>query len=169
MGPYLEYAYIVKQLAHISNPNPAFKVKISTPGDLRDFKIGQRVVYNVFLERDCYLYMLNLDSQGNFQVIFPNQYYETSFFRAGTRQIPDQDMKRYFNFELCGTGGEETVKIIATNSPLDLQALSLTRFQEMFPKSPGKGGSSGCGGLPGAPRTAHGADFGGPWTGRGPP
>jgi hypothetical protein len=134
MAPHLEYAYIVKQLAHIQHPDPPFKVNISVAGDRRDFRIGEKIVYNVFSEEDCYILMLNLDSKGNFHIIYPNKYHQENFVKAGEKiQIPDQEMrKRKFEFQFFPPTGEETVKVIATNTQLNLEGLNLSEFREIF-------------------------------------
>lgn len=134
VAPHLEYAYIVKQLAYISNPNPPFKVKISVAEERQDFRIGEKIVYNVSCEEDCYLLMLNLDPEGNFHVIFPNQYHKDNFRRGGELfQIPDEKMRKDdFELQLFPPAGEETVKVIATNTRLEVEGLNLNVFQEKF-------------------------------------
>lgn len=134
INPHLEYAYMVKQLAHISHPNPPFKVKISTVEERRDFKIGEEVVFNIYSEKDSYLLMLNLDSQGNFHIIFPNEFYTNNRVRGGkTIKIPDENMRRKdFKFEFGEPAGEETVKVIVTTEPLRLEDLGLEKFEQLF-------------------------------------
>jgi len=134
ISPHLEYAYIVKQLAHIRHPNPPFKVNISVTDDRRDFRIGEKIVFTISCEEDCYLLMLNLDSEGNFHVIYPNKFHQDNFVKAGGRiQIPDQEMKkRKFEFQFFPPSGEETVKVIATNTQLKLDSLNLKEFKETF-------------------------------------
>jgi hypothetical protein len=134
MAPHLEYACIVKQLAHMSHPSPPFKVSISVPGDRRDFRLGETIRYEVESEEDSYLLVLNLDSHGNFRMIFPNPYQKENFVQAKTKiQIPDQQRApRRFEFKFTPPGGEETVKVIATNTPIDLKGLGLEGFKETF-------------------------------------
>jgi hypothetical protein len=137
----LEYAYIVKQLARIWTANPSFKAEISVVGDQRDFKLGDKIVYRVFVEEDSYVLLLNLDSQGNLQIIYPNQYHRDNFVRGGsTIEIPDQEMRRkYFEFQFWEPAGEETVKLIATNKQLDLGVLRREEFGRLFHVSSGSG------------------------------
>lgn len=139
MAPHLEYAYIVKQLAHIQHPDPPFKVSISVSNERRDFKIGEKIAYDIFCEEDCYLLMLNLDSHGNFHIIFPNKFHKDNFVKAGsTVQVPDQETKRRkFEFQFFPPAGEETVKVIATNAQLKLDSLNLKEFKETFKKVSG--------------------------------
>jgi len=134
IAPYLEYACIVKQLAHLSPENPPFKVDISVADNRRDFRIGEKIIYKVLCDEDCYLTLINVDSQGNIQVIFPNKYHADNFLKGGTSQeIPDRVMReKHFEFEFALAAGEETVKAIATNLPLTLEGVDLKDFQGAF-------------------------------------
>ena len=41
--------------------------------------------------KTCYLVMLNLDSQGNMRILFPNEYYKNNFVKAcRVIKIPDE-------------------------------------------------------------------------------
>jgi len=139
--PYLESACIEKQLAYVSHPNPPFKVRLSVKGEKRDFSIGEKVTYSVFCEEDCYLLLLNLDSQGNVTILFPNQYYkEDTLIKAGTTvEIPDEAMKRHgFELLFVPPAGAEEIKVIATNMKLELKDIVLTKFREKFKTVPGR-------------------------------
>ncbi|MBM4273473.1 MAG: DUF4384 domain-containing protein [Deltaproteobacteria bacterium] len=134
LAPHLEYAFIVKQLTQLRQPRPPFRVQLRVAGERRDFRLGDKIIYQVECERNCYILLLNLDSQGNFQVIFPNKYYQDNFVRAGTMEIPDAKMRRQdFEIKFGPPAGEETVKVIATTARLDLTKLGLSKFQELFP------------------------------------
>lgn len=135
LAPHLEYAYIVKQLTHITNPNPAFKTRVwVTDKERRDFRVGEKIVFNFWSEEDCYLLMLNLDKKGNFHIIFPNKYHQESFIPGGKAvSVPDERMRREnFEFMFDRPAGEETVKIIATSEKLNLKTLGLGKFGELF-------------------------------------
>jgi len=135
--PRLEYAYIVKQLAHISNPEPPFRVKVWVTDDKRrDFRIGEKVVFYFYSEKDCYLHLFNVDSQGNFHIIFPNRFYRDNSVNGGVkRKIPDESMGKKFEFEFGEPAGEETVKVIATLEPLRLDELGIQGFKQTFDPS----------------------------------
>lgn len=137
----LEYAYMVKQLAFIHHPNPAFKVKIWVTDDTRrDFRLGEKIVFGIQTERDSYIILINLDSKGNFHIIFPNKYHQKNFLKANTTVlIPDKAMStEEFQLEFVPPAGEETVKVIATTKPLDLKKLGLGGFKETFQTLSGK-------------------------------
>lgn len=132
----IDYAYLVKQLAHIHNPNPKFKVRLSVADESRrDFRIGEKITFRVEAEKDCYILLINMDSRGNFHIIFPNQFHQDTLIRANTAVvIPDDDMrKRSFDFEFSIPAGEETIKLIASTRPLNLESLGITDFGQAFP------------------------------------
>ena len=119
----LGHAYVVKQLTRISSQAPPFRVKVGVTDDRRrDFRIGERVTFTFSSERDCYLYLLNVDSQGDFQIIFPNPHHKSNLVRAGVeKRIPDETIGEAFDFVFREPAGEEMIKAIATLEPLQLE------------------------------------------------
>ncbi len=132
IGKQLDYAYLVKKLACITNPDPEFKVKVWVTDEKRqDFKIGEKIFFNFYSEMDCYLILLNLDSKGNFHIIFPNKYHRENFIIGGqTKTIPDKVMG--FELEFGEPVGEEVIKAIATSRPLRLEEIGIERFDTLF-------------------------------------
>jgi len=130
----IENDYVVKQLARIHNPNPSFNVKVWVTDENRnDFRVGEKVVFNFRSDEDCYLLMINTDSKGNISLIFPNRLYRDSFIRGGEgKNIPDERMGKMFELKFGEPSGEETVKVIATKKPLDLDKLGIGRLEELF-------------------------------------
>jgi hypothetical protein len=128
----LEHTYIEKQLARISSPSPPFRVKVKVTDDRRrDFRIGEQVIFNFSSEKDCYLYLLNVDSQGDFQILFPNRLHRDNFVRAGVqRKIPDEILGETFEFVFREPAGEEMIKAIATLRPLELEELEIEGGRE---------------------------------------
>ncbi len=125
--PYLEYTYLLKKLALINNPNPPFKVQVwMEEKDRRDYRVGEQARFSFSSDQDCYLIMLNLDSRGNMRILFPNQYFQDNFIKAGrTIKIPDEKMGKEFELEFGEPVGAEVVKVIATEKPLKLEDLGL--------------------------------------------
>ncbi len=135
--PRLERVYIEKQLARISNPSPPFRVKVWVTDDRRrDFRIGEKVVFNFSSEKDCYLYLLNVDSQGDFQILFPNPLHRGNFVKAGfDKKIPDEAAGEMFEFLFREPAGEETIKAIAALVPLELEELEIEGDKKTFAAS----------------------------------
>ena len=125
--PYLEYNYMLKKLGRINNPHPTFNVKVwMKEKDRRNYRVGEKARFYVSSDQDCYLIMLNLDSQGNMRILFPNQYFRNNFVKAGrVIQIPDEKMGRKFELEFGEPVGEEVVKVFATTQSLKLEDLGL--------------------------------------------
>jgi len=121
----------VNKLSTLKNSNSDFHVSLEVADDKRNFKIGDKVAYNISCNEDCYLLLLNLDSNGNVNVIFPNKYHKDNLIRGGgVVQIPSESMKKNnFEFKFYPPAGEETVKAIATNKKLDLQNINLDKFE----------------------------------------
>jgi uncharacterized caspase-like protein len=148
LRPHLEYAYMVKQLAKISHPAPPFKVELwVTDKERRDFRLGEEITFGLKSEKSCYILLINLDKEGNFHIIFPNQYAQDNFVTSDkVTEIPDQRMqeellkkgKMYFALQFGTPTGEETVKVIATTRPLQLAEVGIGEFEETFQKISGK-------------------------------
>jgi len=132
---HFEYAFMVKQLGRIHHPASSFKVKAwVTDKNRRDFWVGENIVFGVRAERDCHIILINLDSQGNFHIIYPNSYHQDNFIAANTNVlIPDKAMRRsQFQFVFGAPTGEETIKVIATIKPIDLIGLGIGGFRQAF-------------------------------------
>lgn len=128
---HLEYVYMVKQLAHIYHPQPSFKASIKVK---EEPKINQgQVSFLIDSEKDCYIYLINLDGDGNFHIIFPNSHHNDNFIKANkTVIIPNEEMRKKFQFLFRPSEKEDIVKLIATTKKLDLESLGLTEFSESF-------------------------------------
>ena len=125
MGSRLEYAYLTKRLNRLWVPAPSFRVDLAAAGDRRDFYLGESLVFEVAADRDCYILLYNVDSSGNANLVFPNQYEDDNFLPAGHRvTLPTEAMRReQFEFRFFPPAGEEAFTLVATSSPLDLARL----------------------------------------------
>jgi len=139
MSPSLEYAYIVKKLASISNPGSDLRVNLDVANGRRDFRVGEKIVYSLKCSKDCYVIMINADSQGNVNLMFPNKHNQNNFLTGGKQlEIPSTEMrKKDFEFEVFPPVGEETVKVIATNKKIDLDTFDLGSFEALFQTAKG--------------------------------
>ena len=104
-----------------SKPGVAgFNIKVWTSKN--EYQIGEKLVFHVKSDADTYLTLLDISSNGDTTVLFPNAYQKDNFLRGGrTYKIPAED--HGFTFDVKGPPGLERIKAIATLSremPLDL-------------------------------------------------
>lgn len=92
------------------DPDPDFKIlkaSLNQPA----FYGGDELNLTLKVSRDCYITLLNIDSDGNITVVFPNGYAQNSFVKAGqTVNIPGD-----YNFNLNPSlpkGSTETTEIL---------------------------------------------------------
>lgn len=85
-------------------------------GNNPQYKVTEEMVVNVSANTDCNVIVFNYDSQGVLTQIFPNDYQQSGFIRAGeTIQIGGPDSP--FKYEISGKGGAE--KIFVYSYPID--------------------------------------------------
>ena len=90
-------------------------------GDRRDFRLGEKLVFDITSEEDCYILLFNLDSTANLHLVFPNEYSRENLLKAGTRiELPNESMRKgRFEFMFMPPAGEETFKLIASSQRID--------------------------------------------------
>jgi len=138
----LRYAWMVKRLANIENPHPDFRVTLKvTDNDRTDFFIGEQISFQITSDKDAYIMLISVDSQGTYHILFPNRYCKNNFIKANTIfSVPDKAMraayfkehKTYFKFVLTPPPGEEMIKVIATDKPLRIEDLGIGDFDSLF-------------------------------------
>jgi hypothetical protein len=134
MAPNLEYALIAKKLSALENQDSDLKVQIDVADGRRDFRKGEKIVYNIKCNKNCYLYVINADSQGNVNLMFPNRFNQNNLVAGQTQiELPTHEMRiKDFEFQVFPPLGEETVKVIASDRKLDLQSFDLNNFEAIF-------------------------------------
>jgi hypothetical protein len=121
----LESAYLTKQLSQVWNPNPPFEVRISTPQSRRDFRAGEKALFQVSCDEEAHLLILKCDSAGDLRVIFPNRYLRPVPART-VIEIAAADARRSgVTPEPVARVGGQFLKVIATSEPLDLRVEGL--------------------------------------------
>ena len=122
IGRVLENLYTVNQLVNLENPKAAMKVDLQVNGkDFDTIKVNDMVSFTARAERDCYLYLVDVDPAGKVTVLFPNKYVANNQLRAGqTTNLPAPNLYR---LRVAGPAGGEAVKAIVTQSPLRLEVL----------------------------------------------
>src|ERR1700676_5226624 len=56
------------------NEAPGWLVRVSVPREDRTYKVGELVTINVVSEQDGYLYLFDLDADGQVGMLFPNSF-----------------------------------------------------------------------------------------------
>ncbi|MBI1924625.1 DUF4384 domain-containing protein [Candidatus Poribacteria bacterium] len=128
LKPTLEKAFVLKQLLHFKNPNPPFKIEVwMDKGKHPVYQIGEVATFGFTSERDCYLTVLNVDTEGVVTMLFPNKYHPSNEIAANVNYtIPSPEMK--FRIRAKAPAGKQLLKVIATTAPINLPELSLSRI-----------------------------------------
>lgn len=123
LKPWLENAYSIKKLASLDSPYPDFKLDLWTDKSEPLYYIGKDyVTFNFKSEKDCYLTLIDVGTDGTITILFPNRTCQDNKITAGkVYKIPSEDMG--FKIKVAGPAGQELVKAIATENPLDLSAM----------------------------------------------
>ncbi|QIE45646.1 DUF4384 domain-containing protein [Pseudohalocynthiibacter aestuariivivens] len=98
---------------------------------------GDRIAFELSGVEGAKIYILNMDSAGTIQMIYPNKYVE-----GGEAQTEDMMMVpaegASYEFEVSGEGGSEVVKVIAIDgesSAFDALIASLFDTEKTFPRA----------------------------------
>jgi hypothetical protein len=83
------------------------------------YRFGEKVVISIQVDRECYLTLYNVDSQGIVNVVFPNEYNEDNKLQPGkTYTVPGE--KEPWEIEVGGEPGMEILSAVATLGPTKL-------------------------------------------------
>ncbi|MFQ6112860.1 MAG: DUF4384 domain-containing protein, partial [bacterium] len=121
--PLLENLFAVNLLSNLKNPNPSFKVDVQVNGkDYSEIGVGSQVRFTVEVERDAYVYLVDVDPAGKVTVLFPNMYAKDSYLKGGTSY--EMPAPKLYRLHVSGPAGPELVKAIATTKALKLDILT---------------------------------------------
>jgi TolB-like protein len=111
------YQEKLERLVAIKPDQSSFNLKVWT--DKESYQIGEKIVFSVESEKSGYLTLLDVNPNGNIDVIFPNKFHQDNFIRAGAiYSVPSKDNN--FALDIQGPSGLERIKAIIT-----LDAISL--------------------------------------------
>ncbi|MBX9685176.1 MAG: DUF4384 domain-containing protein [Candidatus Obscuribacterales bacterium] len=81
-------------------------------GNSPKYKVGEKLVVNVNAHQDCNVVVFNYDATGTLTQIFPNDYQQNGFVKAGDSvQIGGDESP--FDYQVAGKGGVEKVFVYA--------------------------------------------------------
>jgi hypothetical protein len=112
------------KLANLKQDEPSFHIDIWT--DKNTYRVGEEIRFYFRSDVDCYLTLVDYETNGNVKVLFPNRYSKNNFIKAGnTYVIPGIDYGFKLNVE--PPIGMERIKAIATTEPLSFYDLDFTK------------------------------------------
>ena len=98
-----------------------FKTKVWM--DRKVYNIGNMVKINFTSNRDCFVTLLNVRSNGEIWELFPNKYNPDNFVKANVRYtIPSANDD--FRLAIVDPPGKEYIKAIATSTPITAEQIS---------------------------------------------
>jgi hypothetical protein len=108
-----------KRLADMENPAQPFGVRIRLEDGKTDFGIGETVSFHATSDRDGYLTLVDLGTDGNVVMLFPNEHQPAMRIKAGeTLSFPTAEMG--FELQIFPPIGRGMVRAFVTPEPLDL-------------------------------------------------
>jgi hypothetical protein len=110
-------AEIVAEAEKIRNPNQDFKVTLKTVEGKTNYTIGEVVTFEFSTDRDCYVTLVNIGTDKDTHVLFPNIWNKSHQVKKGeVYKIPAEGSN--FRFRIDGPPGVDHVKAVATLDPL---------------------------------------------------
>jgi hypothetical protein len=108
-----------KRLADTENPARPLDVRIRLEDGKTDFAIGETVSFHVTSDRDGYLTLVDLGTEGRVVMLFPNADQPRVRIKAGqTLSFPTEEMG--FELQVFPPTGRAMVRAFVTAKPLDL-------------------------------------------------
>jgi hypothetical protein len=109
----------IDPLLQLDNPRAEWKVDLWVDRKDNTYKIGDQVTFYFMAERDCRVSLLNVATDGQVQVLFPNDFHQNNLVKAGTvYTIPPREAP--FAIRAKAPAGEDVVKVIATLDNVNL-------------------------------------------------
>jgi len=104
------------------NPVSDFAVSIKTAAGKQVYFEGESIKFIVSAERDCYVTLITVDSEGQMSLLLPNRWQKSAFVR-GEKELTIPSKQMGFHFPIKPPHGETIVKAIATFRPLRLSGV----------------------------------------------
>ena len=109
---------------------PVISAKLDRAGNQPKYKVGDKLVVNVKANQDCNVVVFNYDSTGTLTQIFPNDYQQNGFVKAGDSvDIGGRDS--IYDYQISGKGGPEKVFVYAY--PTNNEKPPITQLTAMAP------------------------------------
>ncbi|HGJ63782.1 TPA: DUF4384 domain-containing protein [bacterium] len=110
----------INNLWTLSNPSSSFAITIES--DKPSYNIGENVTFRIKTTENCYIIVINWNSQDEPIQLYPNKYESGNFAVKGKEyMLPSSNPK--YDFRVSGSKGEERIKLIALINRNDNQTL----------------------------------------------
>lgn len=133
LGAALERAYVTKRLSALSNPTPAFAVSVRVNlvdrfgkrldvdrGEEPVFYLGEMIKVEIKSTRDCFISVVQVGSSGKATLLFPNKEHPSAAVKSNEAVF----LPKGFNFRVDAPTGIQTIKVFATEKPLEVPELN---------------------------------------------
>jgi Caspase domain/Domain of unknown function (DUF4384) len=108
-----------KGLGDMDNPAPTFGVRVSMSGGKTSFGLGEKVSFQATSDRDGYLTLVDLGTDGTVTMLLPNQYTPPMKVKAGeTVSFPTESSA--VDLQMLPPTGRGMVRAFVTPEPLDI-------------------------------------------------
>jgi hypothetical protein len=102
-----------------TNEQSGFMIRVTVDKPDRTYYEGEGMTVSIIPERDCYVYLLYYDAEGNIACLLPNEYQQQNFLKAKAEyQVPAPNDS--FRFRARAPFGDELLQVVATLKPIDL-------------------------------------------------
>lgn len=121
---------VISPQAIVVNPLPSFEVEVFVDKDSSGdavpvYQIGERIRISVKVTEDAYIYLFNVQSNGEITQILPNNIDNAgrnNFIQAGqTKSFPPANAR--YSFDIAGPNGQDKVIAVASKQPLATETL----------------------------------------------
>jgi len=99
------------------NLEARFDVSVWTPKT--EYRIGDSLEVCFKPERDCHVYVIDVQTSGGLYLLFPNEYHPDSRVEGGQEQVIPAPTSPYA-IDVGGPPGWEGIKVVATTKPINI-------------------------------------------------
>ena len=113
-------------------PGAEFKVDVWTDkGDNAKYNVGEKLIIYFKVTQDAYVYIWDINANGEVRLIFPNKYNQDNFVRANiVYSIPSS--RDTYSLKIAPPAGREVIHILASKTPIS----TLEEYKGMMDRDP---------------------------------
>lgn len=134
-APTLAAPKISAQSIIVNPTQPELNVQVWTNRDASGdgnpvYQIGERISVGVKTNADAYLYLFNVNADGNIDLFFPNAYEDSNYVPAGTRVFPGNGAR--YSLSVGGPNGQDKLLAVVSTTELSLNDIAIFEGQQNF-------------------------------------